>query len=140
MLRSQPQNVLSLALNQNFEVKARPAPEDSLGTMARKFRLLSIQTSPIQYDFQQAGEPGGSGWITDQVTNSVLSDLLPGFNLGFAFDLWKGNARSDTAQFSPLPHQPQHELRALHRDVPLAVRRDQERRRMASRQAPRRAC
>ena len=100
VLRSQPQNVLSLALNQNFEVKARPTPEDSLGTMARKFRLLSIQTSPIQYDFQQAGEPGGSGWITDQVTNSVLSDLLPGFNLGFAFDLWKGNARSDTAQFS----------------------------------------
>jgi Tat protein translocase TatC len=100
-LRSQPQNLLSLALNQNFEVKARPAPEDTLGTQARKYRLLSIQTSPIQYDFQQAGQPNGSGWITNQVTNSVLSDLVPGFNLGFAFDLWQGNAGVDTSHFAP---------------------------------------
>ena len=39
-----------------------------------------------------------------------------------------------------LPHQPQHELRPFHRDVPFAVRRDQEwRRRPAGRRA-RRAC
>jgi len=100
-LRSQPQNVLSLALNQNFEVKTRPAPTDTLGTQARKFRLLSIQTSPIQYDFEQAGQPNGSGWVTNQVTNSVLSDLLPGFTLGFAFDLWQGLAGVDTSQFAP---------------------------------------
>lgn len=101
VLRSQPQNVLSLALNQNFEVKARPSPEDTLGTQARKFRLLSIQTSPIRYDFQQASQPNGSGWATDIVTNSVLSDLLPGFNLGFSFDLWQGNAGVDTSHFAP---------------------------------------
>lgn len=100
-LRSQPENLLSLSLNQNFEVKAKPAPEDTLGTQARKFRLLSIQTSPLQYNFQRAGEPGGSGWVTQDITNSVLSDLLPGFNLRFGFDLWKGVAGTDSARFSP---------------------------------------
>ncbi len=100
-LRSQPENLLSLALNQNFEVKAKPAAEDTLGTQARKYRLLSIQTSPISYNFQQAGEPGRTGWTTQQVTNSVLSDLLPGFNLSFGFDLWQGFAGQDTSRFAP---------------------------------------
>ncbi len=100
-LRSQPVNLLSLALNQNFEVKVKPAPEDSLGTQARRFRLLSIQTSPFSYNFQRAGEPGGSGWVTQAINNSVLSDLLPGFTLGFGIDLWKGLAGVDTSQFSP---------------------------------------
>ena len=101
VLRSQPENLLTLSLNQNFEVKVRPSPEDTLGTQARKFRLLSIQTSPFSYNFQRAGEPGGSGWVTQQVTNSVLSDLLPGFTLGFAFDLWRGAAGVDTSEFAP---------------------------------------
>ena len=100
ILRSQPENLLTLSLNQNFEVKVRPAPEDTLGTQARKFRLLSIQTSPFSYNFQRAGEPGGTGWITQQVTNSVLSDLLPGFSSSFTFDLWRGVAGVDTSQFS----------------------------------------
>ena len=101
VLRSQPENLLTLSLNQNFEVKVRPAPEDTLGTQARKFRLLSIQTSPFSYNFQRAGEPGGSGWVTQTLNNSLLSDLLPGFTLGFGLDLWKGLAGVDTSQFSP---------------------------------------
>jgi sec-independent protein translocase protein TatC len=100
-LTSQPQQLLTLALNQNFEAKARPAPGDSLGTSARKFRLLSIQTSPFSYDFERARQPGQSGWITQRITNSLLSDLLPGFNLGFQTDLWRGVAGSDTARFNP---------------------------------------
>ena len=100
-LRSQPENLLTLALNQNFEVKLKPSPEDTLGTQARRFRLLSIQTSPFSYNFQRAGEPGGSGWVTQTLTNSVLSDLLPGFTLGFGIDLWRGLAGVDTSQFSP---------------------------------------
>ena len=140
VLRSQPENLLTLALNQNFEVKARPAPEDTLGTQARKFRLLSIQTSPFSYDFQQAGEPGGSGWVTQQVTNSVLSDLLPGFNLGFGFDLWRGVAGADTSQFAPFLQQPEHELRHLERHVPLALRRSSSAALAGRRRARRRAC
>ncbi len=101
LLRSQPENLLTLALNQNFEVKVKPAPDDTLGTQTRRFRLLSIQTSPFSYNFQRAGEPGGSGWVTQQITNSVLSDLLPGFTLGFGIDLWRGLAGVDTSQFSP---------------------------------------
>ena len=101
VLRSQPENLLTLALNQNFEVKVKPAPEDTLGTQVRRFRLLSIQTSPFSYNFQRASEPGGSGWVTQTINNSVLSDLLPGFTLGFGIDLWRGLAGTDTAQFSP---------------------------------------
>ncbi len=99
-LRSEAQQLLTLTLNQNFEAKARPAPTDTLGTQARKFRLLSIQTSPFSFDFERAKEPGQSGWITQKVTNSLLSDLLPGFNLGFTTDLWRGVAGSDTAKLS----------------------------------------
>jgi hypothetical protein len=101
ILRSAPQNLLTLALNQNFEVKAKPLPTDTLGTAARKFRLLSIQTSPIGYDFNQAGQPGRTGWTTQVITNSLLSDLLPGFNLNFGFDLWRGPAGQDTSAFAP---------------------------------------
>jgi Tat protein translocase TatC len=101
VLRSQPENLLTLSLNQSFEVKVKPAPEDTLGTQARKFRLLSIQTSPFSYNFQRAGEPGGSGWVTQSITNSVLSDLVPGFNLSFRFDMWRGVAGTSAAQLAP---------------------------------------
>jgi sec-independent protein translocase protein TatC len=99
-LRSPAQQQLTLALNQNFEAKARPAPEDTLGIQARKFRLLSIQTSPFSYDFERAKQPGQTGWITQTVTNSLLSDLLPGFSLSFRTDLWRGTAGTDTAKLS----------------------------------------
>lgn len=100
-LSSQPQQLLTVALNQNFEAKGRPVPGDTLGTQTRKFRLLSLQTSPFSYDFERARQPGQSGWVTQAITNSLLSDLLPGFNLGFRTDLWRGVAGSDTVQFKP---------------------------------------
>lgn len=101
VLRSQPQNLLTLALNQNFEVKERPKPEDSLGTQARKYRLLSIQTSPWSYDFNQAGEPGKTGWKNQELTNSFLSDLVPGFQMALGLDMWRGRFDSDTAVIAP---------------------------------------
>jgi hypothetical protein len=35
------------------------------------------------------------------VTNSFLSDLLPGFSLSLSHDLWRGVAGSDTSDFDP---------------------------------------
>src|SRR5690606_3727771 len=100
-LRSDPVQRLSLSLSQTFEGKGRPDPGDSLGTSARKYRLLSITTSELAWDFEQAKEPGMTGWTTRSITNSVLSDLLPGFNLNISHDLWEGQVGTDTARFSP---------------------------------------
>ncbi len=101
VLRSDPTQTLSVGLAQVFEGKGKPQKGDSLGTSARKIRLLSINTTAISYDFEQAKLPGRSGWATQSVTNSVLSDLLPGFNLTVTHDLWRGTAGVDTSKFDP---------------------------------------
>ena len=100
-LRSDPRHTLSVALSQNVKGKGRPQPGDSVGTTAPKLRLLSISTSPVVYDFEQAKEPGATGWVTQTVTNTILSDLLPGFNVSLTHDLWRGRAGVDTSSFSP---------------------------------------
>jgi Tat protein translocase TatC len=101
-LRSDATQTMSLGLSQTFEAKAKPARGDtSAATEARKFRVLSINTSPISYDFEQAKKPGRTGWVTDAVTNSLLSDLLPQFTLSLTHDLWRGAVGADTADFSP---------------------------------------
>jgi hypothetical protein len=96
-----PRQALSLTLNQNFEAKYKPAPGDTATTNQRKVRLLSISTSGVSYDFEQAKVPGRTGWATQTLTNSFLSDLVPGFNLSVTHDLWNGQAGTDSAKFSP---------------------------------------
>ena len=103
--RSEPLQTLSLQLTQTFEGKARPREGDTLGLNARKYRLLSISTSQLTYDFEQAKKPGMTGWTTRTLTNSFLSDLLPGFSVSLTHDLWRGVAGSDTARFSPFLSQ-----------------------------------
>ena len=39
--------------------------------------------------------------MNDAITNSFLSDLLPGFNLSLTHDLWGGQVGTDTASFDP---------------------------------------
>ncbi len=100
-LRSDAQQRVSLGLSQTFEGKLRPSGGDTTGTDTRKLRILSINTSGLTYDFEQAKKPGFTGWATQTLTNSVLSDLLPGFNLSLTHDLWRGQAGADTADFDP---------------------------------------
>ncbi len=100
-LRSLPMQTMTVSLSQVFEGKLRPAKGDTLSTAARKLRLLSINTSGVSYDFEQAKQPGRTGWITETINNSFLSDLLPGFSLNVSHDLWEGVAGSDTARFDP---------------------------------------
>lgn len=95
----QPQvQSLSLQLNQNLEGKGKPTATDSAG---RKFRILSIQTSPLVYDFEQAKLPGRTGWQTSAITNTFQSDLLTGFSLQLTHDLWNGPVGTDSAHFDP---------------------------------------
>ena len=103
-LRSQATQRLSISLNQNFEGKRRAAAGDSLGDRdpnIPKLRLLSISTSALSYDFEQAKLPGHTGWATQTISNTLLSDLLPSFSLSLTHDLWRGVAGSDTAHFDP---------------------------------------
>jgi hypothetical protein len=39
--------------------------------------------------------------VNDAITNSFLSDLVPGFSLSLSHDLWAGQVGSDTADFDP---------------------------------------
>jgi hypothetical protein len=101
LLQSDQVQTASVGLNQNFEAKTRPEPGDTSGQSVRKYRLLSIQTSGLSYDFEQAKKPGRTGWTTSSITNTLASDLLPGFNLTFTHDLWEGAVGYDTTRFDP---------------------------------------
>ncbi|HEX2219469.1 MAG TPA: twin-arginine translocase subunit TatC, partial [Gemmatimonadales bacterium] len=100
-LRSLARQALTVGLSQTFEGKRRPEGADTSSANAPKLRLLSISTSPITYDFEQAKEPGRTGWATQTITNSFLSDLVPGFSLSLSHDLWRGTVGSDTSDFDP---------------------------------------
>lgn len=100
--KSPAQHRLSFSLSQTFEAKLRPPPGDTTDERnARKIKLLSIQTGGVAYDFEQAKQPGRTGWTTAAVTNSFTSDLLPGFSISTSHQLWDGAVGSDTARFDP---------------------------------------
>jgi Tat protein translocase TatC len=100
-LRSDATQTMSLGLSQTFEAKAKRALGDTSGAETPKFRVLSINTTAISYDFEQAKKPGRTGWTTPAITNSLLSDLLPQFTLSFTHDLWRGPVGVDTSKFAP---------------------------------------
>lgn len=54
----------------------------------RTVTLLSISSSPLQFDFTRIGEE--PLLVTDRLTNSLNSDLLRGFNLRITHDLFEG--------------------------------------------------
>jgi Tat protein translocase TatC len=101
VLRSPPSQTISLTLSQNLEAKLKPPSGDTAAANQRKLRILSINTSSISYDFEQAKLPGRTGWTTSQLNNTVASDLLPGFNLSVGHDLWDGPVGYRSAKFSP---------------------------------------
>ncbi|HMU61003.1 MAG TPA: twin-arginine translocase subunit TatC [Gemmatimonadales bacterium] len=91
---------LSIGLNQNIEgKKLAPGADSAADGAGQKQRVLSITTSPVGYDFEQAKEPGRNGWTTQSLTNSFQSDLLPGFNLSITHDLWSGPVGYDSSAF-----------------------------------------
>src|SRR5882762_1203285 len=100
--RTDPQQTISLGFSQNFEAKLKPPAGDTASEKEpRKIRLLSISTSGIGYNFEQAKQPHHTGWQTPTLTNTFLSDLLPSFQLSISHDLWKGQVGTDTAKFQP---------------------------------------
>ena len=98
---SDPQQTISLGLSQNFEAKLKPPPGDTTGHAERKIRLLNISTSSLSYNFEQAKQLHHTGWQTQTMTNTLASDLLPGFNFTMTHDLWNGQVGTDSARFDP---------------------------------------
>jgi lipopolysaccharide transport LptD-like protein len=97
-----PQQTISLGISQNIEGKVRRASSDTATDQpARKFRLLSINTSGVSYNFEQAKQVGRTGWTTQTMNNTFASELLPGFSLGLNHDLWDGPVGFDTTRFDP---------------------------------------
>jgi Tat protein translocase TatC len=101
-LESPARQRISISLSQNFEAKEKRAAGDtSSTTQQRKYRLLGINTSGLSYDFEQAKEEGRTGWQDPTITNTIQSDLLPGFNLSVSHSLWDGLVGTDEAKFDP---------------------------------------
>ena len=120
-LGSLPQNVLSLSLSQNIEVKLR-APADSAPDAGRKVRALSIQTDGLSYNFLQYQDikrrslnPSGvsrfAGLTSSQWGVGLRSDFLPGFDVRTRYSLFQGNPISDTAVFKPYREEVSASLR-----------------------------
>ncbi|MBU6364643.1 MAG: hypothetical protein KJT01_00395 [Gemmatimonadetes bacterium] len=97
------QNRISLNLSTNLEAKLRAA-EDSAGESAgeggRKIKLLSLNFSPLTYDFVRA-DTTGNGFTDRTFAISARTDLLPGLDFRTSYDLFQGDPMSDTATFSP---------------------------------------
>jgi hypothetical protein len=101
------QQAISLSLTQNLEARWR-ARGDSAPEAGPKVRILSLNVSPISYDFELARElrrrgngRAWAGFTTERFNYSFRSDLLPGFDYSSSYSLFQGSVRSDTAVFKP---------------------------------------
>ncbi len=108
-------HTLSIGLSQNLEAKLRPPSrpdtvraDSAQGALAaqepaegRKVKILSIQSGSISYDFEQAKQPGRTGWTTPTWSNTISSDLIRGLSLNLTTDLWEGAVGYDTTRFRP---------------------------------------
>jgi len=122
--RSLPTQAITIGLTQVFEAKLKtPAGQDTSGARARpdsagpdstradstghaapparKIKLLSIQTSAIAFDLEQAKQPGHTGWTTGSLSNTFATDLLPGFSLSTVHSLFNGTPGLAGVSFHP---------------------------------------
>jgi hypothetical protein len=104
------QNRVSIGVNQTWEAKLRepanetPNPTAAPGDSAaagdttaasrpaqpsepQKVTVLSINSSPIEYDFVRAAREG-NGFVTERVSNSISSDYFQGLNVQIEHELF----------------------------------------------------
>lgn len=98
-LGSMLQNRVSINLSTLFEAKLK-APADSAPENGKKIKLLSLQFSPITWDFARA-DSTGKGFTDRNFSISGRTDLLPGLDFRAGYELFQGDPLSDTAVFSP---------------------------------------
>ncbi len=112
------QNRLTLSFSQTFEAKVESDEEvaDSveLGQpgeprrlpQSEKITLLALNTStPFVYDFVAAREDD-RGFQTEQISNSIRSDLLQGLQLSMSHDLFEEGERPGDGGLAPRTFAP----------------------------------
>ena len=99
---------LTFGLTQNIEAKLRPparAPGDTTPVDStregQKIRLLSIQTSGLGIDLEQAKLGGRTGWVTGSLSNTFSTDLLRDFSFSTTHDLFNGPVGVAGSKFDP---------------------------------------
>jgi len=96
------QNRLTLGFATNIEAKMRTRGDSTPSAGGgQKVRLVSLQFTPLTYDFERKKQTGATGFATDRAGYTFRSDLLPGFDLGVDYSLFQGSSLSDTAVFKP---------------------------------------
>ena len=103
-LGSLPQNAVTFGFNTNFEAKLRARVTDTTNMLApegRKMKLLSLNFSSLEWDFERAKATGGTGLTTESFGIGATTDLLPGFDFSMDYSLFQGSTISDTAKFKP---------------------------------------
>lgn len=95
------QNQVTLSLSQVFEARLSGGDTAAGPQEGRKIKLLSLNFSPLTYDFERARKTGRTGISTSNLSYDLASDLLPGFSLRVGYSLFQGNPMSDTAVFKP---------------------------------------
>jgi len=99
-LGSLAQNQISLGLSHVLEAKVR-SDDTSSTAEPKKIRVLSMNFGSLAYDIERARKTHRSGFVTPNLTTSITSDLLPGFNGNVGYSLYQGDVQSDTARFKP---------------------------------------
>ncbi len=98
------QKSLSFGLSTNVEGKFKTAPRDSAAAgRAQNVKLVSIQFTPLAYDFELAHQKGRAiaGLTTQNFGYSLRSDMLPGLEFSTTYSLFEGSTLSDTSVFKP---------------------------------------
>ncbi|HEX6535076.1 MAG TPA: putative LPS assembly protein LptD [Gemmatimonadaceae bacterium] len=94
------QKSVTLQLDQVFEAKLK-ATSDTNPDAGEKIKLLSINLSPLTYDFERAAKTHRTGLTSTTFNYRLASDLLPGFDLSVGYSLFQGDVMSDSARFKP---------------------------------------
>ncbi|MGH7710293.1 MAG: putative LPS assembly protein LptD [Gemmatimonadaceae bacterium] len=103
-LGSLPQNAVTLGFSTNFEAKMRAPVSDTgnvLSAEGRKLKLLALNFSSLEWDFERAKATGNTGLTTESFSIGASTDLLPGFDFSMNYSLFQGSTISDTARFKP---------------------------------------
>ena len=97
------QKQATLGLSTNIEAKLKQGGDSDVThpESAKKIKVLSLNFTPITWDFQRAQTLHKTGFSTDNFGYTLRSDLLPGFDFGSDYSLFQGSVLSDSAKFSP---------------------------------------
>jgi hypothetical protein len=100
------QNAVTLGLQQNVEAKVRPKGDTASAETGQVIRLISINMTPISYDFERARQSESNskfaGFSSPNWGYNLSSELLPGFDFSTTYSLFQGDPISDTAKFAPV--------------------------------------